>query len=136
MQRSALCRSRRELSNEYLLTKFGFSCARIPGSLFFFLREGPLDLACLLASIQPRTSLVKLARSPRTDPGSLSLSLLQIPQVPALLRAPRPGVDGPGRRRVLLHGLPGWPGRHPPGRRGGQRLHREIRRLRHLREEE
>ena len=30
----------------------------------------------------------------------------------------------------------GWPGRHPPGRRGGQRLHREIRRLRHLREEE
>ena len=27
MQRSALCRSRRELSNEYLLTKFGFDTA-------------------------------------------------------------------------------------------------------------
>ena len=27
----------------------GLSCARIPGSLFFFLREGPLDLACLVA---------------------------------------------------------------------------------------
>ena len=46
-----------------------FSCTRIPGSLlfFFFLREGLDDLACLLASIQPRTSLVKFARSPRTD---------------------------------------------------------------------
>ena len=64
-------RSRRVLSNEYLLAKFGFalyhscstafsvleesgqvylSCARIPGALLFsFLREGPLDLACLLA---------------------------------------------------------------------------------------
>ena len=42
MQRSALCRSWRELSNEYLLAN--------------------------LASIQPRTSLVKFARSPRTDP--------------------------------------------------------------------
>ena len=27
MQRSALCRSRRELSNEYLLAKFGFDTA-------------------------------------------------------------------------------------------------------------
>ena len=27
MQRSALCRSRRELSNEYLLAKFGFDAA-------------------------------------------------------------------------------------------------------------
>ena len=73
VQRSALSRSRRELSNvpflnllfeqiansnEYLFANFGFS---------FFLREGLLDLACLLASIQPRTSLVKFARSPRTD---------------------------------------------------------------------
>ena len=42
---SALCRSRRELSNEYF-------CAN-------------------LASIQPRTILLKFARSPRTDPQGL-----------------------------------------------------------------
>ena len=42
MQRSALCRSRRELSNAYLLAN--------------------------LASIQLRTNLVKFARSPCTDP--------------------------------------------------------------------
>ena len=47
MQRSALCRSRRELSNEYLLAKIGFDTAE---------------------TSQPRTSLVKFARSPRTDP--------------------------------------------------------------------
>ena len=42
VQRSALCRSRREFSHEYFLQN--------------------------LASTQPRTSLVKLARSPCTDP--------------------------------------------------------------------
>ena len=47
MQRSALCRSRRKLSNETL----------IPTSIY--LQN--------LASIQPRTSRVKFARSPRTD---------------------------------------------------------------------
>ena len=54
MQRTALCRSRRELSNEYLLAKIGL-------------------LACLLACFDtaPRTNLVKFARSPRA----------QIPQV-------------------------------------------------------
>ena len=38
-----------------------FSCTRIPGSLlfFFFLREGLDGVACLLASIQPRTSPTK-----------------------------------------------------------------------------
>ena len=41
VQRSALCRSRRELSNEYLLAKFGFDTAG--------------------------TSFLKFARSPRTD---------------------------------------------------------------------
>ena len=44
MQRSALRRSRRELSNEYLLAKFGLGLFS-----FLFLREGLLDLACLLA---------------------------------------------------------------------------------------
>ena len=48
VQRSALCRSRRELSNEIA----------IPTSIY--LQN--------LASIQPRTSLVKFARCPRTDP--------------------------------------------------------------------
>ena len=48
-----MCRSRRELSNEDLLAKVGL-------------------LACLLASIQPRTSLVKFPRSPRTDPPGFS----------------------------------------------------------------
>ena len=43
-------------------------------SLFSFRREGLDELACLLASIQPRTSLVKVARSQRA----------QIPQVPNL----------------------------------------------------
>ena len=42
MQRSALCRSRRELSNEYLLAKFAFDTA-------------------------PRTSLARFARSPRAQ---------------------------------------------------------------------
>ena len=59
-----------------------FSCTRIPGSLLFFLfieRDWTTLLACLLASIQPRTSPVKFARSPRTDP--TLLLLLQIPQV-------------------------------------------------------
>ena len=45
-----------------------FSCARIPGSLFVFKIDRTYLLACLLASIQPRTSFVKFARSPRTDP--------------------------------------------------------------------
>ena len=44
MQRSALCRSRRELSNAYLLAKFGFDTAS-------------------------RTSLVKFAREPGNRPG-------------------------------------------------------------------
>ena len=39
-----------------------------------------------LASTQPRTSLVKFARSPRTDP-----LLLQIPQVAGNSLIPRPG---------------------------------------------
>ena len=55
-----MCRSRRELSNEYLLAKIGVhtSVARAYLGLFsfLFLREGLIDLACLLASIQPRTS--------------------------------------------------------------------------------
>ena len=43
-------------------------------SLFFFYeRYCSTLLACLLASIQPRTSLVKFARSPRTDPPGLRL---------------------------------------------------------------
>ena len=46
---SALCRSRRELSNEYLLAKFGL--------------ERLNELACLLASIQPRTSPNKFVSS-------------------------------------------------------------------------
>ena len=50
MQRSAFCRSRRELSNEL-----------IPTSIY--LQHLP--------SIQPRTSLVKFARSPCTDPPGL-----------------------------------------------------------------
>ena len=42
---------------------------------FFFERDRSTLLACLLASIQPRTSLVKFARSPCTDPpGSLELA--------------------------------------------------------------
>ena len=45
VQRSALCRSRRELSNEYFT---------------IYLQN--------VASIQPRTSPEKFARSPRTDP--------------------------------------------------------------------
>ena len=44
VQRSVLCRYRRELSNEYVL---------------FYLQKSP--------SIQPRTSRVKFPRSPRTD---------------------------------------------------------------------
>ena len=47
-----------------------FSCTRIPGSLLFsFSTRGtarPCLLACF-ASIQPRTSLIKLARSPRAQ---------------------------------------------------------------------
>ena len=35
MQRSALCRSRRELSNEYLLAKFGFDTAENEPDLRF-----------------------------------------------------------------------------------------------------
>ena len=54
MQRSALCRSRRELSNEYLLAKIADTWV---SSLFFFYeRDCSTLLACLLASIQPRTS--------------------------------------------------------------------------------
>ena len=45
-----MCRSRRELSNKYLLAKFGFDTAE---------NEPPPP---------PRTSLVNFARSPRTDP--------------------------------------------------------------------
>ena len=45
-------RSRQELSNEYLVARCGFR-ARMP---FFW--EGPNAFACLLASIQPRTSKV------------------------------------------------------------------------------
>ena len=43
-----MCRSRRELSNAYLLAKFGFDTAGLPPP-------------------PPRTSLAKFARSPRTD---------------------------------------------------------------------
>ena len=51
VQRSALCRSRRELSHEYW---YVFSiCLQI------------------LASIQPRTNLVKFARSVCTDPSGI-----------------------------------------------------------------
>ena len=80
-----MCRSRRELSNEYLLAKFGYRSGVLQlhadtwvSSLFSFLREGLDDLACLLASIQPRTRLVKFARSPRTDPpGSFLVDVLK-----------------------------------------------------------
>ena len=36
-----------------------FSCARMPGFLFFFEKDRTYLLACLPASIQPRTSLSK-----------------------------------------------------------------------------
>ena len=68
---SALCRSRRELSNEYLLPKFGFQLHAhtwVSSLFFFYERDCSILLACLLASIQPRTSPFKFARSPRTDP--------------------------------------------------------------------
>ena len=51
MQRSALCRSRRELFKEYLLAKIG-----VFFSFLFHERDCSTLLACLLASIQPRTS--------------------------------------------------------------------------------
>ena len=60
-----MCRSRRELSNENLFSNFGISVAR--GYLCLFSSLGRTERACLLASIQPRTSPVKFARSPRTD---------------------------------------------------------------------
>ena len=44
MQRSALCRSRRELSNEYLLAKFGFDTAE----------NEPCKVCPLSAYISPR----------------------------------------------------------------------------------
>ena len=50
-------------SNEYLLAKFGFrSCAlelRADTCVSFLFWEGPNETACLLASIQPRTSHLK-----------------------------------------------------------------------------
>ena len=54
-----MCRSWRELSNEYLHAKFGL-------------------LSCLLASIQPRTSLAKFARSPRTDRSPIIIIIIII----------------------------------------------------------
>ena len=60
MQRSALCRSRRELSWSSLNMYFSY----VP-SIIFSLQN--------LASIQPRTSLVKFVRSPRTDPPGLGI---------------------------------------------------------------
>ena len=45
MQRSALCRSRRELSNEYLLAKFGFDTAdgEIQGHVDGIITDGPVS---------------------------------------------------------------------------------------------
>ena len=62
MQRSALCRSRRELSNEFsslsLFLNLLFTSILIPTSIDL------QNLACLLASIQPRASPVKFVPSP------------------------------------------------------------------------
>ena len=49
MQRSALCRSRRELSNEYLLAKFGFDAAE----------NEPCKVCLLSAYRSPRYAEVK-----------------------------------------------------------------------------
>ena len=79
MQRSALCRSRRELSNEYLLAKFGyFSCTRIPGSLLFFLFVEK-DWTTLLACFDTAES-----EPCKVCPLSAYRSLLQISQVEAI----------------------------------------------------
>ena len=47
-----------------------FSCTRIPGSLLFFLfveKDWTTLLACLLASIQPRTSPKKFGKTEKRD---------------------------------------------------------------------
>ena len=134
VQRSALCRSRRELSNEYLLAKIGVDTAenepleiwakiqftihftpyririfllrlerfkrsrlkecRSDGSRRGFseeylLAKTSLVIVCLLASVQPRTSPAKSARSPRADPrGTLWTSSARVP--------PSPGGRGGG----------------------------------------
>ena len=81
VQRSALCRSRREFSNEYLLAKIGVAQRQIKlradtwvSSLFFFYeRDCSILLACLLASIQKRSSPVKFAHlAEKSGKGSIS----------------------------------------------------------------
>ena len=66
-----------EISSELNFRKFGNSVARAYLGLFsfsfFFEKDWTTLLACF-ASIQPRTSLVKFARSPRTDRPGLSTS--------------------------------------------------------------
>ena len=76
MQRIALCRSRRELSNEYFFAKFGFDTAGLPLWYLQFLKIVRSTAAAAesgLPASQPRTSLVKFARSPRAQIAQVSL---------------------------------------------------------------
>ena len=85
MQRSALCRSRRELSND-------------PNSNAYFLAKFGLDTAENQPASQPRTSLVNFARSLCTDRPGLN-------GMPGMQATVGVDVDGDGRADFLMTGI-------------------------------
>ena len=79
MQRSALCRSRRELSNEYLLAKFGFDtaenepCKVCPLSAYRSPRFLPIDYLFAPLRGHARQKIKETAKE--TNKGSLGMDV-------------------------------------------------------------
>ena len=70
VQRSALCRSRRELSNEYLLAKFGFDTVENEPDLIVLLFNSLFNFALCIPSLSQLFSGIQLCVKIRQLPGS------------------------------------------------------------------